>query len=550
MAEWVLPAREERIARLANGSFDVLVVGGGITGAGVALELAERGVRVALVERGDWASGTSSASSRLIHGGLRYLEQFQFGLVRESLHERGALLHDAAGFVWPERFTFPILRGDRVRPWKLGLGLELYDFLAGRRRIERSSRIDVDTARLRIPGVGAELLAAGSYVDGATNDSRLVLATVLSAAAAGAVIASRVEIRSIGTHSPGGVSARATDVESDAPLRILAKRAVLCGGPVTDQLIARTQDGVEGGRRRQRVSATRGSHVLVPRSRLAVDGAVIFPSAIDGRVMFLLSWPRYTAIGTTDLDAPVDAAPRATGAEVDYLLASANALVSGPDLTRSDVVSTWSGLRPLVAAGGRPSARSREELIERQEALVVVAGGKLTTFRATARRVAESLRVRRTKGVHSVPLRGALAAPLERPSWSSLTGLDLDRATRLADAHVRRYGTFATSVRERCAAARDGDTALDAETLLGEVDWAVEHEDCRTPTDFLLRRTDCGYGPRDAVEKIHRIVRERMSRLLSWDAHALARADAEWGEVFERMHAFRDDPASGPALRL
>lgn len=534
------PPRGERRERLERRPPDVCVVGGGITGAGIALELALRGVDVALFERSDWASATSSASSRLVHGGLRYLEQLEISLVRESCLERARLLTNAAGLVWPERFLFPVRRGDRVGPVQMSLGLGLYGLVSLPRPLGWPHLVGRRRAADAIGGLDADALrCAGSYLDAATDDSRLALAVVLSAIRAGATCLSRCAVDAV-DDGPGGASLEVHDLEGDETFTTSCRAVVLAGGPFTEEL--RERAGL-GGRW---ISPTRGSHVVVPRERLPTDGAVIFPSRLDGRVMFLIPWPHATVLGTTDLDDAPDPGVRATREEVQYLLDSANDLVPGAALTQDDVISTWSGLRPLLAADADPSARSREERVVNEGNLWTIAGGKLTGYRSMAEGLADALcaatslgsRRSRTKD-HA--LVGALARPVRRPAWSDpATARGLDPR---AVAHEQRFGSRAARVAELCRERPGGREPLDARTLAGEVDWAVREEDCLDAEDFLLRRSDVGYGPRDVAERALETVVERMAALHGWDSARMDLARARALAELARRHAWRDDDA-------
>ena len=547
-----MPSRTQRLAALAEARPDVLVVGGGITGAGLALDLVARGLSVVLVEKDDWAAAASSASSRLIHGGLRYLEQFELGLVRASCLERGLLLRNAAGLVWPERFTFPLRRGHSPGRAKLAAGLALYTLVSLPRVLGLPALNGVREVARRVPGIRADLVGGGSYLDGATHDARLTLAVVRAASQRGALVLSRVEARAI-ENGASGASVRLRDVLGGGEFTLTARAVVLAGGPSTDAL--RRLAGLPGGW----IRATRGSHVLVPRERLATDGAVIFPSPLDGRVMFLIPWPRHTVIGTTDLDAAADAPVRATRAEVDYLLASANGLVPAAELGHEDVLSTWAGLRPLLASDAeRPSAVSREERIEREGSLYTIAGGKLTAYRAMAEELGARLArdLGRGDGARRSPTRaitlvGAHVRPVARPAWSSLdAGGHLARATDpLAVAWERRYAALVPALAEACQRAESGRSPLDAETLLGEVDWAVRHEDCLSPRDFFLRRTDLGYtaGAQDAT-LVERVL-ERMAGLLGWSRERQEAERRALRAALDGLQAWRENDSLPAVVR-
>ena len=543
------PTRAERLQELADYDPEVIVVGGGITGAGIALDLSLRGVRTLIVERNDWGSGTSSSSSRLIHGGLRYLEQFEFALVRDSCLERALLLRNAAGMVWPESFLFPIHRGDRVGRIKLAAGLALYTLLSIPRALGIPTMLSARRAAPRIPGVDpAKLRGAGQYLDGATDDARLTLAVVKSAIQAGALAIPRMEMRSL-TDQNSGVTISLRDTISQQEHKLNARCAVLAGGPFTEAL--RHRASLQG----DWISPTRGSHIVVHRDRLPTDGAVIFPSKVDGRVMFLIPWPRYTIIGTTDLDADPNLPIRATRQEVEYLLESVRGLIPLTDLDQADVVSTWAGLRPLLAAPkSDPSARSREERIEREGNVFTIAGGKLTGYRSMAEKIGAEIcaalgtgnRARHSP-TRSHRLYGALAQRSPRPAWSQLDEFGQPQPTSETRARAiawsKRYSELAESVRKYCASRENGEQQLDPETLLGEVDWAVEQEDCLTLCDFFYRRTDLGLGPRETAVSVLEKVAVRMEKLLGWNQSLMASQRAELLAKLAETHAWRDDPA-------
>ncbi len=538
-----LPSREERFAALERTDLDVLVVGGGITGCGLALDLALRGLRVALVERGDWASATSSASSRLIHGGLRYLEQLEFGLVRESCLERGLLLENAAGLVWPERFVFPLHRGGHVGRAKLAAGLLLYTAVSIPRLLGLPRMLSRDGVQSALPSVRPQdLIGGASYLDGATDDSRLALAVVLSAIENGALALSRVEARGIENGAAGAEIALLDRLSGER--RVLRARAVvLAGGPFTDRL--RALAGLGG----TWLAPTRGSHLIVERERLPTDGVVIFPSCVDGRVLFLIPWPRTTVIGTTDLDASPDEPSRATREEVRYLLDSANGLAPAAALREQDVIATYSGVRPLLSSAQDPSSRSREERLEHERSIYTIAGGKLTGFRAMAERLGARIARDLQKGdasprspTRSYRLREALPHPVGRPVWSGLTAGRPRTEGLLAEAWSRRYGALAPAVTESCERLPGGRDSLDEETLLGEVDWAARFEDCVSVVDFLFRRSDLARGSPQTRLSSAGAVLQRMAELFSWSEERKSGEKTEVEEAFRRMEAWRNDP--------
>jgi glycerol-3-phosphate dehydrogenase len=362
-------------AALESGVFDVLVIGGGITGAGVARDAAMRGMRVALVEKSEWASGTSSKSSRLVHGGIRYLEHGDIGLVRESVREREILLRIAPELVKPLEFTWPVYRGARLPKWKLRAGLILYDFLAGKRRGRRHHSLDAAGVLEIEPQLRPDELKGGaSYFDAATDDAGLTRANVASAGRHGAVTVDHAmaESPTITKGRIDGMTVR--DMIGGGSIRVAASCVVSATGP-------------------WQAKGTKGSHVLVPRSRIGNTGAVTMISPDDGRVMFTLPSGPDTVIGTTDLrtdESPDDV--KASDAEVDYILRAANFYFPDAKLTVSDVLAKWAGIRPLAKAppGMSPSSISREHRISRDASgMIVVTGGKLTTYRSMAAEIVD-----------------------------------------------------------------------------------------------------------------------------------------------------------------
>jgi glycerol-3-phosphate dehydrogenase len=540
---------------------DVIIIGGGVTGVGIALDLSARGLRPLVVDRGDWGGATSSSSSRLIHGGLRYLETFEFSLVRDSCLERALLLRNAAGFVWPEEFHVPVMRGDRVGRAKIMAGLWLYTALATPRALGLPSARSAADLMRRIPGIDAgRLKGGGSYIDAATDDARLTLAVLETAKSLGAMALSRVEAVSVVDTDTGPVT-RLRDMESGAEFELKAKAVVLAGGPSTDALrsIATFANGAGTKTEAAWTTPTRGSHIVLPRERLPTDGAVIFTSAVNGRIMFLIPWPDHTIVGTTDIDdeqanpsgGKKPGRPHATAEEVRYLLDSANALVPASKLTTEDVVSTWAGLRPLLAApaGKGPSERSREERIERAGNIFTIAGGKLTGYRSAAEKVGNLVttslgmgRAGKVSPTRDLPLVGALGGPIPRPAWSRLAAGDtrVQALDPLALAWDSRYAAKGAQVRSFCAGLPGGTEPIDPRTLWGEVDWAVRHEDARGLTDFLFRRSDVGLNPKDVVQGLLGPLADRMGGILGWSdaerALQIQRAQTE----LDLRHRWRD----------
>ena len=501
---------------------DLLVIGGGITGAGIARDAAMRGMRVALVERHDLGAGTSSRSSRLIHGGLRYLEQGNLHLVREALRERTILLRIAPHLVRAIPFVFPLHEGDRVPRWKLGAGLLAYEALAGFRS-GRTPRLLGRRGVLELePLIRERGLTGGAvYGDAQCDDARLVVATARSAADHGALIVTHARVVSL--REQGG-QVRGAGIESalDGTRAALEATIVVnAAGPWVDE-VRRMEDPAAAPVLR----LTRGTHVVVPRERVGHRHAITFLSPIDGRVMFVLPWGDLTYIGTTDTDDG-EGPERVHVAREDvvYLLRSANALFPGARLTEEDVRATWAGLRPLLASdhGRAPSALSREHAItEGPHGMVTIAGGKLTTHREMARQVVDRVARRLPRAfppapTDTTPLPGGNAADLEP---FRARGAPLGLPAEVSDRLVDRYGTECAGIhnlgmknRTLFARLHPAHPAIEAEVL-----HAVRREMAQTVEDVLVRRLHLYYETRDHGLRAVPRVAELMAGELGWDA--------------------------------
>jgi glycerol-3-phosphate dehydrogenase len=530
---------------LGSTPFDVLVIGGGITGAGVARDAALRGLRTALVEQDDFASGTSSRSSRLVHGGVRYLEHGRLALVFESSAERRTLQRIAPHLVRPLAFTWPVYAGARVSRWKLSAGLTLYDLLALFRNVGRHERLDVSGVLAREPKLSSEGLVGGAlYWDAATDDARLTLATIRSAISAGAVVLNHARVTGLRLEGGRVSGAHVVDVHTGRNVDVTARVLVNATGPWSDGV-----ERMAGGGTRPAVRGSKGVHVSVARERIGNVGAVTILAPSDGRVMFVLPAGDFAIIGTTDTYETVQPDQvRATEADVAYLLSAANHFFPGARLGRDDVVSAWAGLRPLKAqdAGNDdPSAASREHTIAQQvPGLVSVTGGKLTTYRSMASqvvdRVQEVLGVSRTRSrTAREPLTGGTNADVrgEIADAVAVTG-DVTVATRLVHAHGDGWRAVWAFV--------SGDAALGERIepsrpyLVAELRHGVVHEMALTLGDLLIRRTPLAFETRDHGRGAARRVAAQVALWLGWSPVEMRAAIAEYDAEVERM--FRVEP--------
>jgi glycerol-3-phosphate dehydrogenase len=495
---------------LTDERFDLLILGGGITGAGVALDAALNGWRVAVIDKGDFASATSSVSSKLVHGGIRYLEHGAFHLVYEALHERRRLLRNAPHLVQPLRFVIPFYERSRVRPWKWRAGLTLYDLLAGASNIHRSRPLSRDRLIREFPGLRRDgLCGGGEYFDAQMDDARLCLEVVKTAACQGAGVANYVE--AVAFEQSGGriTAVRAIDRVNGRELRIRARQMLNAAGPNVDAVCKRAGD--DSG---PHLQPTKGAHLVAPPRGLSA--AFLFLHPVDGRVFFVIPWmgrspskpghaspyPPKTLIGTTDTyyREGVDTLA-VTDDEIGYLLEGFNHHFT-PPLSRGDIMGSFAGLRPLIRAKpGEPSSLSREfRLFESPSGLLSIAGGKYTTYRAMAevitRIVARRLGRPYRRRTHEFLLDGATSTSWQKFRAATTVDLQLRQGLGEEEAHhlVGRYGRCASDVAWYLAGSRD----LANPVMPGEPDLYVEfayqrdHEMALFPPDYLLRRTRLG----------------------------------------------------------
>jgi glycerol-3-phosphate dehydrogenase len=476
--------------------FDLLILGGGITGAGVALDAVLRGWRVGLIDKGDFASGTSSVSSKLVHGGLRYLEHGDFHLVYEALHERRRLLENAPHLVHPLRFIIPFYQDARVRPWKYRIGLLLYDLLAGRSNLHGSRRLDLEQLRREFPGLrSAGLRGGASYFDAQMDDARLCLEVVRTAALRGACIANYAEAVGFERSGQKIVGVQAVDRVGGAQFLIRAHQIVNATGPWVDTVYQLAGDPGE-----PRLQLTKGVHLVATDRGLTSAFLLLHPA--DGRVFFVIPWLGKTLIGTTDtLWEQSPDTLLVTEADRDYLLAGHNHYFA-PALEGRDILNHFVGLRPLIRdRAWEPSSLSREfRLYWSDSGLLSVAGGKYTTYRRMAEvitdAVARRLKRRERSSTRNFFLDGASQEPWPQfePAATRMLcsrhGLDDESARHL----VHRYGRRAEDV----AACLDRDRSLAEPVVPGEPDLRVEfpyqqdHEMAIYTADHLLRRTRLG----------------------------------------------------------
>src|SRR4051794_36438934 len=550
--------RQASLAAMAAQTFDVLVVGGGVVGAGSALDAATRGLTVALLEARDWASGTSSRSSKLIHGGLRYLEMLDFALVREALRERGLILTRLAPHLTrPVKFLYPLTHRAWERPY-VASGITLYDAMA------RSSGHDAGlplhkhlTRRQALraaPSLRKDaLVGAVQYYDAQLDDARHTMNIVRTAAAYGAVVANRARVVGFLREGERVVGVRVRDQESGSELTVAAQQVVNATGVWTDETQA-----MVGERGQFKVRASKGIHLVVPRDRILSTSGLILRTPTS--VLFVIPWGRHWIVGTTDTEWRLDKAhPAASSRDIDYLLGQVNAVLTTP-LTREDVEGVYAGLRPLLAGeSDQTSKLSREHVVAHPTpGLVVVAGGKYTTYRVMAKdAVDEAVRAMDFRVAPScteeVPLLGAegwKAAWNGRARTAARSGLHVARIEHL----LNRYGSMTDEVLELCQSDPELTEPLPGadDYLAAEVVYAAAHEGARHLDDVLARRTRISIETWDRGVTTAPHAARLMAGVLGWSEeqferevrHYLARVEAE------RASQVQPDDESADAARM
>ncbi|MFO0680942.1 MAG: glycerol-3-phosphate dehydrogenase [Sandaracinus sp.] len=556
--------REQMWQKLERAdAVDLLVIGGGIVGAGVARDATRRGLSVAVVEMDDLASGTSSRSSKLVHGGLRYLEQYEFGLVFESVSERRVLMDLAPHLVNPLGFLFPVYEGSRHNLLMIRAGMWLYDGLSLFRSPKRHRQLSGADVKVEEPALKSEgLKGAPLYYDCSTDDARLTLENALDAARLGAIVATHAKVEGFVRGNDGRLKgAKIRDLLGGRTKDLRARAIVNATGPWTDATIALTQ--TEGAAPRPpMLRPTKGVHIVVDHARLPVKNAVVCFHPDDGRVLFAIPWGEQTYVGTTDTDYQGDPADvAATHDDVRYLLRATSAYFPTQNVGEADVISTWAGLRPLIAEEGvKESQVSREHHIAvGQEGLITIAGGKLTTYRRmsaeivdTAVRVLEMAReIQRELSpsrTDKVPLPGGegwpedddqakVVAQIVAASAGALDG-------RAANVLASQYGMRAIAMAER--AAQDPSAAAPlvpgGPDRMVQVDVAIEEELAATLLDVLARRTQLYLRDRDQGLGAAEAVASRMASTLGWTPERKAAELEAYRAEVARSRRWRSEP--------
>ncbi|MGK7378369.1 glycerol-3-phosphate dehydrogenase/oxidase [Planococcus sp. 1R117A] len=519
--------RPMQTSLLSARSFDLVVIGGGITGAGIALDAVSRGMSVALIEMQDFAAGTSSRSTKLVHGGLRYLKQFEVKMVAEVGKEREIVYENAVHVTEPQHMLLPFHKGGTFGPLTTSLGLRFYDFLAGVKKNERRVMLSAEEVLQREPLVKKEgLRGGGSYVEYRTDDARLTLEVLKKAAELGAVCINYVRASGFLYHEGKVSGVQAVDMVSGKTIRIQGKKVVNATGPWVDEVRSFDSDGKE-----KQLRLTKGVHIVVDQSKFPLRQAVYF-DAPDQRMIFAIPRDTKTYIGTTDTFYEEDPnEPSATKEDVNYLIHAVESMFPSVNLSPEDVESTWAGLRPLILEEGKdPSEISRkDEIWESENGLVSIAGGKLTGYRIMAETIVDLVAKRLKKELgkkygksvtKSLPLSGGDFGGSENFAKFVQQAAEASEQYGLTPEQGRMFaqffGTNAYRVFSRFQKLPDEIQEGIPKTLAAVIDYAVEEEMALTPADFFIRRTGDLYFHIDDVVRYQEAVLHYMSRILAY----------------------------------
>lgn len=515
MDSWMQSGRELTISAIKQGQeWDMLVIGGGITGAGIAREAARQGMKVLLVEQRDYAWGTSSRSSKMVHGGLRYLAAGNFRLTSHSVKERERLMNEAPGLVDMMPYVWPHYKGAFPPALVFNTLLGIYDFFAGKRYRQYFRK---EQAQYLLPHIRTEnLTGATRFADAVTDDSRLVMRVLFEANKDGAQVINYMRAESLLEENNRVVGCQLHDALSDEKYSVRAKVVISATGAWADKF--RKSLGAEG-----KIRPLRGSHIVVPSWRLPVSMSITLHHPDDKRALFIFPWEGMTVIGTTDLDNPELALtePHITQQEVDYLLRAAGSLFPSVKLNEADVISTFAGVRPIVSSGAlNPSAEKRDHSIWDDKGLITVSGGKLTTFRLIALDVLAAAQ-KYLPGLTSQDYGQSIFSPIENMP------VEMRRLPKNLQRRLQGFYGQQISTLNECARLDGWEPVPGTLTLWAQVRHALRHEHVQHLDDVMLRRTRLGlYLPQGGVGIAARI-KDMCQQELSWD-------DEQWAQEWQR----------------
>lgn len=521
--------RAQTLQTLKEEEYDLLVIGGGITGAGILLDAASRGLKAALLEKGDFASGTSSRSTKLIHGGLRYLKQFDFWLVHEVGSERAIVHNLAPHLVVPEKMLLPLVEGGSYGKWLTSFGLKIYDMLAHVEGDDQRVMLEKQDALVREPLLPAErLVGAGYYAEYRTDDARLTVELIKKGREYGGEPLNYCEVRGFITSEDGKVrGVEAYDSLTSQSLNIRSRFVVNAAGPWVDEL-----RGLDGSLRGKRLYLTKGVHVVVPYEKCPVKQSVYFDIP-DGRMMFAIPRGEVTYLGTTDTPYEHDKNEVYTDlADAAYLIEATNQMFPDIELTFEDIESSWAGLRPLIYEEGKSASElsRKDETFVSGSGLISIAGGKLTGYRKMAERVVNKVaqQMKSATGTalpscrtEEIPLGGNDSfANWEEVKEFSKEFASLLEAEGLPEAEVpylvHNYGIQCLEIWERYRSNAVQSESPLVRLLMAELDFCLDNEAVATPADFFIRRTGRLYFRISTVREHLNRVADRMAQYFDW----------------------------------
>ncbi|MGH1338415.1 MAG: glycerol-3-phosphate dehydrogenase/oxidase [Aureispira sp.] len=540
--------RPNWLQTLKETTFDLLVIGGGITGAGIAVDAATRGLKVALVEKCDFAWGTSSRSTKLIHGGLRYLKQLEFGLVHEVGVERAIVHSNAPHVVLPEKMLLPIVEDGSLGKRMSSLGLWVYDRLANVEKEERRRMLEKEEVVALEPLLRTDILTGGGlYYEYRTDDARLTIEAIKTAVGHGAVCLNYIEVTDFIYKENGYVGgAIVRDRLQDTSFEIRSKRVVNAAGPWVDTLRQKDKEGVQG----KRLHLTKGVHIVVPYERLPLQQSTYFDVKQDTRMCFAIPRGNVTYIGTTDTfyDSNVNE-PYAERSDVEYLLEATNYVFPSVNLAINDVVSTWAGLRPLIHQDGKdPSELSRkDEIFHSDTGLISIAGGKLTGYRKMAERVVDAV----LKTMHEKTPSVTKSLTLGGGDFDSTEAIQayiyklsgeakqINVGVQHIQALVYRYGKNTEHIINKAYALHREIKNAAQRLMYAEIWYAVEYEMTNNVCDFLIRRTGRLYFDRPMLAEWYPYVVDTMAEILQWSGAKKATEKTAFELEYKAVMAFK-----------
>ncbi|UTE75758.1 glycerol-3-phosphate dehydrogenase/oxidase [Rossellomorea sp. KS-H15a] len=521
-------AREEVKHTLSSNHFDLIVIGGGITGAGIALDASKRGMKVALVEMQDFAAGTSSRSTKLVHGGLRYLKQFEVKMVAEVGKEREIVYENGPHVTTPEWMLLPLHKGGTFGKFSTSIGLKVYDYLAGVKRSERRSMLSVSETLTKEPLVKKDgLKGGGYYVEYRTDDARLTIEVMKEAVAHGATVLNYMKSQRFLYDNKKVVGIEAEDLVSGETIDIRGSKIVNAAGPWVDDV-----RGKDYSTNNKQLRLTKGVHLVIDQSKFPLQQAVYFDTP-DGRMVFAIPRDGKAYVGTTDTFFDSDkASPHMTSEDRDYILNAIHFMFPDVSVGKEDVESSWAGVRPLIFEKGKdPSEISRkDEVWEAESGLITIAGGKLTGYRKMGEHVVDLVSKRlKEERKQKFPASATKHMPISgghvggSKNFQSFIDQKTGEALQygLSEAEGRKLaGMYGSNVDQLFKLAHAYSGSTDERSvppyLYAQLIYAIQEEMAATPVDFFIRRTGALFFDREWVEKWKEPVIEMMSKLLNW----------------------------------